>query len=348
MTTNSRPGFTAQSPIPFDATLSRDLLDHMKVQMPQLEEDDQAMLRTVAQGHGKIYAAGSAFKELFGHPSDLLDRAIDASESAVSCHMSMGPSVMVWALNQDWAKTSNFDRDVMVDAWTQDCLGSRGSSSTVLASCLFMVQLLPLVPDIPQDMRAPFLSEILNKVYSFPTPWKYPQHTELSAYYLTLAHQLSMFCGPLSDVDSERNPLHALWCNKATLTITEAVDPQAVATWLARSSLPLKDRQDALEWSSADVWALPCVANVLRPTLPPDEISRFARLPWRTSTHDGAAINKALLQAYCPQSYPLIELAATPEEWTDQQAISAWMHRSKTPTDVLPLPNAIFDTSPTA
>ena len=60
----------------------------------------------------------------------------------------------------------------------------RLSTSGILFATLFMAQLAPLVPHIPEAKRANFLAHTLEALYRHATHWHHPKHSELCADYL--------------------------------------------------------------------------------------------------------------------------------------------------------------------
>ena len=120
----TRPGLSARESIPFDSTLSVELFEHITATMGELTEKEQATVKNITKGYGEVYAASYAFKELIARNPQLMARTIEAAENELSFHVALAPSLMVWALNQDWPAENTFYVDFMVEEWTQRCLGS--------------------------------------------------------------------------------------------------------------------------------------------------------------------------------------------------------------------------------
>ena len=168
----------------------------------------------------------------------------------------------------------------------------------------------------------------MEELYRYATPWKNPAPTESSTRYLALSHELTQLCG--KEKSSTGHAFPELWRSKAALTLSELSAGEsrvALATWLATSNLPLNDRQEVLGWGSADTWALPCVASLLLPALPSTERERLEQLPLATHPDDAEALNRALFQLYCPEMYPLMELAMTDGDWCARETIESWVTR---------------------
>lgn len=321
---SSRPGRWVDSPLNFDRTLSVDVFKHITEQVPLCEVHEQKRIRTLAQGHTALYHAVPFLKELLG--PDLADRCIEQVNSAQSFHIAMAPSLLVWALNQP--QDQEMYHDMVVARWVEHCLGSRSTGDTVVAANLFMAQLLALVPHMPVQYLAPIAMHALDALYRSHTPWKTPQHTALNAHYLELSHALTQVCP--CHCGHGCVPMGKLWQDKAILALSESSrdgNPQ-LAQWLAQSELPAQDKINVLQWSSPKIWADPCVAAVLLPILPKSEKERFCELPWQADPReDGAQINQALLQTYCPQLHALVALVVQGEEWLDRERIAYWADR---------------------
>lgn len=326
----------------FDSTLSRELFEHIVTHMQDLTPREQFTIKHITQGHGEVYSAGPVFKALLEDNPDLMDRTIDAADSTLSFHTAMAPSLLVWALNQNWTE-QGFYHDTMMAKWLSRCLDSRSTQGTIVAASQFMAQLLPLVPEIPEAGRARFLAVTMEELYRYATPWKNPAPTESSTRYLALSHELTQLCG--KEKSSTGHAFSELWRSKAALTLSELSAGKSrsdLATWLATSSLPLNDRQEVLGWGSADTWAIPCVASLLLPALPNTERERLSALPFVThggNAPDAPTLNRALFQLYCPDMYPLMELAMPDGDWYTRETIESWVTRLDTvESDTFPLP----------
>lgn len=339
-----RPGQSLNMSIPFDADLSCDLFKHITACMEHLPDNEQSIIAAFFTTTDDIYTAVPALEALVSRNELLLARTV-AAESSMSFHFAMAPALMVWALNQKWSGNT-FDQQ-MISKWVSHCLGSRSFTSAISSATLFMAQLIPLASSMPLTTRSKFLEDTLKEIYRHATPWKNPQHTELSIYYLSLSHTISSLC-PNTTSPPGQNMLD-IWRDNAALTICaegNSINRLALGTWLATSSLPAQDRLDVLDWCGPEIWALPCVSHLLLPTLPTSERERFNKLPWATQGGNAKSINKTLVQTYCPVSFPLIELAAQTDDWNCNSAIANWVLCANTPApETFPLPH---DCAPTA
>ncbi len=330
------PGKWAGTPYHFDPTLSRDILDRFTTCMDDLPPEHLASIETIARGYGEVYAIARAFKEALG--ANLLDRAIEAAQSEQSFHIALAAPLMVWCLNHPWKEELYVD--VMVCKWMSRTLDSCSSATAIERANTLMAQLLPLVPDIAQDVRGPFLAQFLQAMYRCATPWKNPQHAALCAHYLELSHALTQHC--LLESQGDGRFMGDVWGKYASLALEETRgDEQAkLAAWLATSVLPVDDLLPLLSWGSAQVWTRPEVAAFLLPHLSKRESSRFEELPWSTG-NNALATNQTLIRTYCPLLYPLLELALAPSEWSDKAVVEAWLVEHDKAIECLPLPDEL-------
>lgn len=330
------PGKWAGTPYHFDPTLSRDILDRFTSGMPELSTEHLASIKTVARGYGEVYAIARAFKEALG--THLLDRAIEAAESAQSFHIALAAPLMVWCLNHSGEEEIYVD--VMVCTWMSRTLDSCSSGGAIERANTLMAQLLPLVPAIAEDARGPFLAQFLQAMYRCATPWKNPQHATLCAHYLELSHALTQHC--VLEKHDDGRAMGDVWTKYASLALeeTRGEEQAKLAAWLATSALPTSALLPILSWGSAQVWTCPEVAAFLLPHLPQRESSRFDELPWSTG-NDALATNQALTRTYCPSLHPLLELALAPSDWSEKAIVGTWLAEHETPIQSLPLPDEL-------
>lgn len=289
----------------------------------------------VAQGTVDPYGTQDHFQKILGPGYDLYDRAVEAANSTPSYHVALMPSLFVWSTTQPWFSEhqENFPK-----AYLSQCLGSRSSSATIVAANLFMAQLLPLVDTIPQEYQTPLLSDFLHRLYKFTNPWTNPPGVDLARHYLELTHHLTQKTYEPEKAISK----HDVWCSKVVSAISQTPNPDDLWAALAASSIAPQSLYHALKHTGGKVWSLPSVAAFLTPLLPTLEQDIFPLLPWERNPA-GVALNRALLQRYCPNAYPLVDLA-TPqaEDWLDPKRIAAWLPSEK-PLDQCPMPVDFLD-----
>lgn len=317
------PGDTPINVISFDTNLSCDLLTHITENMPRIPTEEQETILSIFNNDNEIYKSSTALKSLLDNNDNLMNRTETAAKSKPRFQVAMLPSLMVWALNQDVLKASDYKK--MVNRCVSECVASRSGIDSIVSATLFMAQLISLVPEMPQHARPLFLEKTLHEIYSYATPWKNSVHPELGIHYLSLAHRLSSLQS--NSTDSNDRTLLNTWHVKVVTTVSETSHENnraALGNWLATCDLPLPDRLNALEWCNSEIWALPNVVQLLLDNLPACEHKRFYELPWATGEHN-TTINQHLVKTYCPSSYPLIELAAKEEDWKDKTRIAAWV-----------------------
>jgi hypothetical protein len=291
-----------------------------------VNDTEKSIIQNIAKGYGDIDAASPSLKTLLNLNIDLMGRTIKEENSSVSFDIALGAALLVWTLNQDWPPQDVSSRQ-MIKSWARWCLDSSMETGTIFSSTLFMAQIAPLVPCIPENTRASFLAELLEELYRQPAPWKTLPHFGGSARYLQLAHDLSLFCG--DSLSSTKQTMSSLWCVKAAHHLNEAPAPsnQDLANWLAKSALPLKDRQEVLSWCNPNIWVMPCVSNLLLDTLPASEIERFNKIPWAIFVDNVTSVNRELVRTYCPVSAGIMELIAEEDDWKCRDTISGWLVR---------------------
>lgn len=100
---------------------------------------------------------------------------------------------------------------------------------------------------------------------------------------------------------------------------------------IAASTLSNDMKARALVVSPCDVWAKENVAAVMLPTLPVGDAERFEELPWayEPDSKDPGAENRAILRMYCPSIAPIVEMAASDEDWLDKDAIAPLVEQFK-------------------
>lgn len=311
----------------FDINLSRDLLKHITQHVHELPEEDQLKMASIFNGAEEMYTISPILEKLFSH-TDLIARTIQATNSKLRFQVAVIPSLMIWFLNQGCLTESS--QKIMIQKCVSHCIANHSCAQTIVSATHLMAQLAPLIPNVPENVRALFLENVLHKIYEYANPWNNPSHPELSIHYLTLAHQISSSWNG----DSTEWSMLNTWHQKVVMTVFEAGHKNnraAFGNWLATCTLPLKDRLNALQWCNSEIWTLPSVIKLLLPSLPKCEYKRLNELPWATLGENTDAINQTLVRTYCPISYPLIELAARENDWDHRTKIATWAVRTDTP-----------------
>ena len=281
------------------------------------------MIIAILTNNHELSTMPPALDSLLDNNRDLKNRTENAASNKMRFHITMLPSLMVWALNQDLLKASDYN--TMVKNCVSAYIASSSCIDSMVSATLFMAQLITLVPEIPKNARSQFLECALENVYAYAAPWRNSAHPKLSIHYLSLAHQLSFL--QMSSMDEKDRTMLNTWHAKVVCTISEDTNKNnraAIGNWLATCDLPLQDRLNALEWCDSEMWALPNVVQLLSDNLPGCEHKRFHELPWATGERN-ITINQHLVKTYCPLSYPLIELAAKEEDWKDKTKIATWV-----------------------
>lgn len=114
------------------------------------------------------------------------------------------------------------------------------------------------------------------------------------------------------------------------------------AQWALSSPIPDAYKTTVASLLVPEVWLEDTIKTALQPLLPPDEITRFAALPWAVvrspawtrvlSGRDHQEVNRDLVAEYCPFAFQFLHCMVPPSQWSNRpvvQEMLAHVHASE-------------------
>lgn len=316
--------------VSFDPTLSIDLLALLNRRAPMLGESAAQTLASFLKGDLDAPDAKETLRKLLKDEPSMVARLEQASGDTTLDVGNMSASLFVWSLNQPWAGSIDFKR--VLAKWTGYTItqGTGQEDHHIPRAFTYLNRLLPLVCEIPEDIRPYFITSMYNELTWLTS--KNESHAQLG--------QLMGAMGALSSHCPNELSKYILALPEQWVLTTHAIlearnrpesEKLSLSVDIANGALPDELKARALLVSPGPAWAVPCVAAVLIPTLPDQEFERFSHLPWEYDLNSGDPIeaNKALMTMYCPSIAPIVEMAASEDDWLDKDAIEILVEKFK-------------------
>lgn len=146
-----------------------------------------------------------------------------------------------------------------------------------------------------------------------------------------LTHNLLLNIGLLAQsCDTEIwnfKPINTVWAENIKKTFHGLDVPRKVALLTAVLDSPLGHayKMRACQQAPTEVWLDQTLIKKIQALLPYPEVARLPLLQWPSEKvvfrKDNPTVQQQLVAAYCPQSYPLLELILSSDDWKSQDAI---------------------------
>lgn len=343
-----------------DPTLASDLLAYLTEQVEKAPSRRTATLREyLTRRPAWTLATSGAVDECIKNETpasvSVRQRIIAAMASYQTGLQTLYlPVLLAWGFNQKWAV--DIDTEALMSHWTSD--HAQGPANT-LAACYhttaFLAQLVSVQHAFPDTWRPQVFADIAQTVLTSAQRWS-PNllpATTAGQFFVALGHTVQACPGTHRE---NNRPMPQRWAQFTSETVKQInfQTQMCISQDLVRSSLPGQYKLDAHAGLNTSLWAM--ARDTFLPLLPTNEAERFKMLPFEEPNEpvaDMAEWNKEgyidsntnLMRRYCPQMYPVVALAASPDDWCTRASIQAWVAKfeASAPVPSIALPAGLTD-----
>lgn len=243
-----------------------------------------------------------------------------------------------WSLSQPWARNTPLETlDSYIRHWRKNQGVSFYQANDYRA--LFVIESSNAMLDIRMQMSGAKKNKCRTRFYQLAH-----QTYGLSGYGVDFARsippamaqlgQLAFSCGTedIQGTTPRRQWLEDVqrFCEKST-----HANRVALLHALLDSNLDTSMTREVCNKMPAEVWLEKTIQAPIAQLLASDEIARLGQLPWTAN----ADKNRALVSSYCPQMYPLMDIAVTSDAWSRQDQVTEQCSAYCRPTKTYALPD---------
>ena len=325
----------------YDVDLGADIVSFMDMHFHEMPEEQQTTLKAVIMGQ-------SSFRELdYPYVIDLFecDQRLQRRVRAACLHdlaatLVVSAPFFVWALNQPWA--SEINALTAMYEWGENAMNDENNNNNHFAGVLYLSQMLPLAPFIPETFRLRFFMEVLRVIQQKNPMMISGVHIELRAHLFTLLGEMAQKCGTGPGIYKSKKSMLDHWVLRANSIFKNYSNHEHFVASLLKSTITRSTLGIVLQESYPKIWTIPEVVPIICATLPVDEVQRLEKCTWSWGNEEG--INQTIVRLYCPTLYPLIDLVAEPKNWEEQGDIIHVAKSLNMPNgmDALEIPSEVF------